>query len=115
MQISEQQEKSQPQRSRRNTKENQGQQSAVSGQQSALGGQRSTLSGQAAGNGCKLAVVAALILIAAILTGCGGGGNTSKTGQTQTQSGSAVVPQSAHVVLVIEENHTFNEVMSQIP
>src|SRR5437588_7986556 len=59
-----------------------------------------------------LAALASILLLAA----CGGGPHTpAPGGATQANPTSATgVPHSSHVVLVIEENHTFTEVVSQM-
>src|SRR5215470_2074789 len=76
----------------------------------------------------SLAAAAALIVSA---TGCGGSASAASPKPTQTPSGTpkpgatptpsptpaptSAVPHSSHVVLVIEENHTFAQVLSSMP
>jgi hypothetical protein len=100
-----------------------GQESAVSDQRSAFGSRQSAI---------RILFVGVVALLAVALTACGGGpvgvgsssnGTSSNTGTpgsnsgggSTPQGGSGTVPHSGHVVLIIEENHTFNEVMASMP
>src|ERR1700751_2843702 len=66
---------------------------------------------------CKeLGVLTLVTVFALALGGCGGGGGSTALPSPATLPGGTtahnVVPHSSHVVLVIEENHTFSEVYS---
>jgi hypothetical protein len=61
-----------------------------------------------------LALLVSILLLAA----CGGGPHAPAPGNSLTSENPTSangVPHSSHVVLVIEENHTFTEVVSQMP
>ena len=70
-----------------------------------------------------LLTLAAMAAVSGLVTGCGGTAAASKAGAATPPSPtpapaptpSGGVPHSSHVVLVIEENHTFAQVLSSMP
>jgi len=54
------------------------------------------------------AVLLALAAVVLIVTGCGGSSSSSSVSQASPRTGA--IPRSSHVVLVVEENRTFDQV-----
>ena len=86
----------------------------------AVSGSKFPVSSEGSRGLAALLIVFSILCSILFLAACGGGphppapGNASNP-TTESPTSTAAVPHSSHVILVIEENHTFNEVVSSMP